>query len=144
MVELFSVFLFQNTVFLTAVPIYLIEHIFRQMLQFYNELQLICLPRADSEIFGNKKFQEKLPIEMHGRNLSLFFIKNTNFSRIVPIYSIEHIFRQIIQFYNGLQLKCLSRANFEIFGNKKFQEKLPIEMHGRNLSLFFVQNTNIS
>ncbi len=42
------------------------------------------------------------PIEIHGRNLNLCFIQNTSFSKTVPIYLIELIFRQMFQFYNGL------------------------------------------
>ncbi len=58
---------------------------------------------------------------MHGQNLLLFFsisFQNAYFMTTVPIYFIKHAFSKRFQFYDGLLLMFLHRANFEIFGNK--------------------------
>ncbi len=63
---------------------------------------------------------------MHGRNLWVFFfnilLKNADFLTAVPIHLIKYAFRKVFQFYDGLLLMFLPRANFEIFGNKNPEE----------------------
>ncbi len=53
---LFCNILFQNAAFLAAVPIILIEHSFRKVIEYYGGLKLMFLPRANFEIFGNNNF----------------------------------------------------------------------------------------
>ncbi len=69
--ELYGCFVSQNTKFSETVPIHLIKRAFRKMFQFYGGHHLMCLPRANFEMFGNRNFikiQSKLPIEMHRQN----------------------------------------------------------------------------
>ncbi len=67
---------------------------------------------------ATKKMQ-KIPIEVHGRNLWLFLIKNNYFPKTVPTHLIKHTIRKVLQLYDSLYLMFLHRANFEICGNKK-------------------------
>ncbi len=63
--------LFQNTAFMTAVPIHLIEHAFSKMFQINDGLQLVCRPRAN---------------KMHGRNTSIWFFFSIFYFKILLLW----------------------------------------------------------
>ena len=109
----FIYFFFQNSDFLTAVPIHLIKHAFRKIFQLHDELQFMFIPRANFEIFCDK----------NPRDILWFLcVSNTKFPETVPIHLIKQLFSKMFQIYYGLQLICLPRANFEIFGNNYSKE----------------------
>ncbi len=67
--------LFQNTNFLSAVPIHLIKHAFSKMFQFHDGLKLMFLPRANFEIFGNK-YPKEIPYQnAWAKSVEFFFLQ---------------------------------------------------------------------
>ena len=132
---------FQNTDFLTAVPINLIRHAFRKMFQFPDRLYLMFLPRANFEIFG-KKNPRKFPIKMDERNLWLLFSKfyfkililQKQFPVILLNMHLEKCFDFLMYFSWCFYLGPILRYLWQ----QKSQEKSPLKCMGEIYGCFSV------